>query len=90
MTMWAIVSRQGMEGRAHNHQGRISGAYYVDAGDCDDAGHGAFVIHGRGGEPRRLIIPRSGMMLMFASSLLHGVTRYEGERPRIVISFNLA
>ena len=90
MTMWAIVSRQGMEGRPHNHRGRVSGAYYVDSGDCDDGGNGAFAIYHPNGEQFRLITPRTGMMLMFPSNLMHGVTRYEGDRPRIVISFNLA
>lgn len=88
-SMWAIVSRQGMEGRPHSHRGRVSGAYYVDAGDCDDRGNGAFTVYGASGEQRRLITPRTGMILMFPSNLLHGVKRYEGERPRIVVSFNL-
>ncbi len=38
--MWAIVSKAGMEGRPHMHSGKVSGAYYVDAGACDDTGIG--------------------------------------------------
>lgn len=88
--MWAIVSRKGLEGRPHRHSGVISGAYYVDAGDCDETGNGAFVIYTPdAGRIVSTIQPRTGLMLMFPNTLWHGVLRYESEKPRIVISFNL-
>lgn len=88
--MWTIISREGMEGTAHNHKGRVSGAYYVDAGDCDESGQGAFAVHDRAGNLVRLIQPRAGLMLLFPSAMWHSVRRYESDRPRIVISFNLS
>ncbi|MEN3974678.1 putative 2OG-Fe(II) oxygenase [Emcibacter sp. SYSU 3D8] len=88
--MWAIVSRQGLEGRPHSHSGLISGAYYVDSGDCDEAGGGAFAVYAP--DAVRIVgtvRPRTGLMLMFPSTLCHGVQRYDSESPRVVISFNL-
>ncbi|MGE0668765.1 MAG: putative 2OG-Fe(II) oxygenase [Sphingomonadales bacterium] len=89
--MWAIVSRNGLEGRPHKHTGVISGAYYVDAGACDDTGNGAFAIFSPEGNTLLTTIqPRSGMLLLFPNTLWHGVLRYESDQPRIVISFNLS
>lgn len=86
--MWAIVSRPGMRGVVHSHNGDVSGAYYVDAGEGDAAG-GAFTVHAPGGRLVQRLFPVAGQLLLFPSSLLHGVEDYRGERPRIVISFNL-
>jgi len=89
--MWAIVSRKGLEGRPHKHTGVISGAYYVDAGDCDEAGNGAFAIYApESGNVLRTVRPKTGLLLMFPNTLWHGVLRYDSENPRIVISFNLS
>lgn len=88
-SMWSIVSRRGMEGRRHRHAGRVSGAYYVDAGDCDDTGNGAFAVYDQQGRVVRTVPPKTGMMLMFPNTLWHGVLRYDSDTPRIVISFNL-
>jgi uncharacterized protein (TIGR02466 family) len=89
-SMWTIVSRQGMEGAPHNHKGRVSGAYYVDAGDGSETGQGAFAVHDRTGKVVRLIQPRAGLMLLFPSAMWHSVRRYESAHPRIVVSFNLS
>lgn len=86
--MWAIISDQGMEGQPHQHSGTLSGVYYVDAGDCSDT-NGAFVVHDAEGQPARRIVPADGLLLMFPSTLLHSVARYDSDRPRMVISFNL-
>ncbi len=88
--MWAIVSRKGLEGKPHKHSGLISGAYYVDAGDCDQDGNGAFAVYTEQGRQLvRTIRPETGLMLMFPNTLWHGVLRYDSDKPRIVISFNL-
>jgi hypothetical protein len=88
--MWAIVSRNGLEGKPHKHSGLLSGAYYVDAGDCDADGNGAFAIYTPdAGRILHTIQPKTGLMLMFPNTLWHGVLRYDSDRPRIVISFNL-
>jgi hypothetical protein len=86
--MWAIVSRPGMRGVVHSHNGDVSGAYYVDVGEGDAAG-GAFTVHAPDGRLVERLFPVAGQLLLFPSSLLHGVEDYRGERPRIVISFNL-
>ncbi len=88
--MWAIVSRQGMEGKPHQHTGAVSGSYYVDAGACNESGNGAFTVHTAEGKLIRSLPPRTGLMLMFPSNMWHGVSRYESDQPRIVLSFNLA
>jgi hypothetical protein len=89
ISMWAIISRQGMLGRPHNHKGMVSGAYYVDAGQSEDSTDGAFVVYSAGGDISRIVRPQSGMLLMWPSAMVHGVQRYDSHRPRIVISFNL-
>jgi uncharacterized protein (TIGR02466 family) len=87
-SMWAIISRNGMEGRLHNHAGKVSGAYYVDAGECSTTS-GAFRIHDAQGLPVGHIVPKDGLLMLFPSGLLHSVARYDSDRPRMVISFNL-
>jgi hypothetical protein len=88
-SMWAIVSRHGMEGRPHQHSSRVSGAYYVDAGACDGTENGAFAIYSQDQRLIKVVPPKTGLMLLFPSGLWHGVLRYESDRPRIVLSFNL-
>ena len=88
-SMWAIVARNGMSGRAHIHRGAVSGAYYVNAGDCG-GDNGAFVAYTLGGKVGEVVPPQPGLLLLFTSAMPHGVNLYQGARPRIVISFNLA
>lgn len=45
---------------------------------CDGAGSG------------QLVTPRAGTMVLFPSWLIHSVTPYTGERPRISVAFNFA
>ncbi|MEO7386193.1 MAG: putative 2OG-Fe(II) oxygenase [Gammaproteobacteria bacterium] len=85
--LWALVSRPGLSGVVHRHNGEVSGAYYVDPGDPDVGG--AFTVHGSDGHLERRIQPVAGELLLFPSATLHGVEPYEGERPRIVVSCNL-
>lgn len=92
-SMWCIVSKEGLEGRPHNHTGEISGAYYVNAGSSgpDDGGVLQFYMgRSRRHSKLRSLTPRSGQMVLFPSRLIHSVTRYVGAELRIVISFNLA
>jgi hypothetical protein len=90
IAMWAIVSRNGMEGAPHRHTGLVSGAYYVDQGACDETRNGAFAVFTPQGQQLKTVRPASGLMLLFPAPMWHGVLHYEGEQPRIVISFNLA
>jgi hypothetical protein len=88
--MWAIVSRDGMEGAPHRHSGLVSGAYYVDEGACDNGRNGAFAVYTPRGRLVKAVPPRAGLMLLFPAAMWHGVLRYQGEQPRMVISFNLS
>ena len=55
------------------------------------SGNGAFAVYTPdAGQIVRTVQPRTGLMLMFPNTLWHGVLRYDSEKPRIVISFNLA
>lgn len=82
---WANVMRAGAYLNAHRHGEAVwSGIYYVD-----DAGS-------RGGEikfARRqeacIIVPRTGLMLIFPGDLLHSVEPYAGAGTRISVAFNL-
>jgi Putative 2OG-Fe(II) oxygenase len=35
------------------------------------------------------MVPRNGRMVLFPAGLMHSVEKYEGDRPRITIAFNL-
>lgn len=90
-SLWSIVSREGMEGGAHNHAGRVSLAYYVDPGESGPAKGGLmqFYADPESREPSHTVIPKAGLLIMFPSGLFHSVSRYTGSKPRIVISANL-
>jgi hypothetical protein len=90
-SMWGMVSKSGMTGNRHNHAGRASGAYYVDAGSSGDQNGGLmqFFAEPELGYPTHRLAPESGQLFMFPSSLEHSVSCYEGTSHRIVIAFNL-
>lgn len=88
--LWALVSRRGMAGRPHSHQGLISGAYYVDAGASGAPGCGGLFLTWPGGSATpQPWLPRTDRLLLFSSALAHAVSPYQAERPRITLSFNL-
>jgi uncharacterized protein (TIGR02466 family) len=100
---WANLFTRGVYFNPHTHADAAwSGVYYVDAGDSgDDAGGllmlgdpraGAGMVMGASNRfdsasavARR---PRTGELLIFPSWLLHWVTPYASDRPRISVSFN--
>ena len=90
-SMWGMVSKPGMTGNRHNHDGVVSGAYYVDAGSsgAKDGGLMQFYQQPELDQPTHRFQPESGQVFMFPSFLEHSVSRYEGKKPRIVIAFNL-
>ncbi|HEY1147131.1 MAG TPA: TIGR02466 family protein [Pseudoduganella sp.] len=81
----------------------FSGVYYVNVGDIEEgrAGGGrtrfedwslvAIDTNRETDVLRRdvLMSPRNGRMLLFPSSLMHSVERYEGDTQRITLAFNL-
>lgn len=89
--LWSIVSRAEMEGRPHNHAGRVSVAYYVDAGTAgpEDGGLLLFFEDTKQHAPTHAVAPQPGLLVIFPSRLYHAVSRYRGSLPRIVISANL-
>lgn len=90
LSFWAMVSREGLKGAPHRHQGNISGAYYVDAGASGKGGNGGeFIQHDKEGKMLRKLVPRSRSLVLFPSSLIHSVNEYKSEEPRIVLSFNM-
>ena len=90
-TMWSIVSKEGMEGKAHAHKGAVSIAYYVDPGESGEEAGGLmqFFANGPDKGPTHRVVPKPGMLILFPSRLQHSVSRYTGDKPRIVISANL-
>lgn len=92
MSMWCIVSRPGLVGKRHNHVGRVSGAYYVDAGSsgAQKGGLLQFFLNRQSSEPTHRIEPESGVIYLFPSTLEHSVSRYDSTDPRIVIALNLS
>ncbi|MDA1073686.1 MAG: putative 2OG-Fe(II) oxygenase [Proteobacteria bacterium] len=90
-SMWCMVSEPGMVGRRHNHVGRISGSYYVDAGESGPmGGQLEFYEDEKSSHPTFSIPPKTGMLYVFPSKLQHSVSTYTGDRPRIVIAMNFA
>ena len=91
-SMWSIISEAGLTGSRHNHRGRVSGAYYVDAGSSGEPDGGLMQFYNQPGSshPSHSFTPEPGLLLLFPSSLEHSVTAYTGESRRIVISLNMS
>jgi uncharacterized protein (TIGR02466 family) len=91
-SMWSMVSKAGLAGVRHNHAGRVSGAYYVDAGSSGETDGGLIEFYQQPENtiPSHRFQPESGQLLLFPSSLEHSVSSYQGASPRIVISLNLS
>ena len=88
-SMWCIVGKPGLVGRRHNHGGRLSGSYYVDAGSSGaDGGLLQFYAKRGSAQPSHSITPESGVLYLFPAPLEHSVSRYDGTEPRIVIGLN--
>ncbi len=49
-SMWCIVGQTGLTGRRHVHRGKVSGAYYVDAGSGEDPDSGVLQFFPRWGK----------------------------------------
>ena len=90
-SMWSIVSKPGLVGVRHNHAGRVSGAYYVDAGSSGEQNGGLlqFYLNRQDAQPTHNIEPEPGVLYLFPGSLEHSVSCYNGTTARIVISINL-
>lgn len=100
---WANVNRSGHYNRLHLHPGEHwSGVYYVDVGQPDPAIAGNGVIEFLDPRPTArampipgfkfdrgiVVVPQSGMLILFPSWLDHWVSPYQGPGERISIAFN--
>lgn len=101
---WANIVRNGHYHAVHNHPGCLwSGVYYASVGKPanDDPANGRLElldprlatnmadINGVLSEPRVLVTPRPGTMVMFPSWINHLVHPFFGEGERISIAFNI-
>jgi uncharacterized protein (TIGR02466 family) len=100
---WANLFTRGVYFNPHTHSDAAwSGVYYVDAGESGGDAGGVLMLGdpraGAGmvmGASNRFdsassvqITPRTGELLIFPSWLLHWVTPYQSDAPRISVSFN--
>ena len=100
---WANLFSRGVYFNPHSHADAAwSGAYYVDAGDSGpDAGGLLMFRDPRAGAGMVMsdanafdsactyeVAPRTGMLVIFPAWLVHWVTPYQSDRPRISVSFN--
>jgi uncharacterized protein (TIGR02466 family) len=99
---WANVLRRGDYFSPHLHgESAWSGTYYLDAGEPDMGGI-LLLRDPRAGAGQTItpvnrfdtactfeVTPRDGLLVIFPSWLLHMVTPYRGDRPRISVAFNV-
>lgn len=101
---WANVSGPGALNKPHVHGGAFwSGVYYVQAPESDSGQlvlHDprmpalrmyAPLLRFKGAGPEQIarIAPKSGMVVMFPSWLMHSVEPWHGEGERVSIAFNV-
>jgi uncharacterized protein (TIGR02466 family) len=98
---WAMVMARGDYTVLHDHaEAHLSGVFYADAGDPapEPSGHLAFVRPGGGiadlpglalAPTTFQVRPQTGLLVVFPGYLQHYVHAYQGQRPRVAISFNV-
>jgi uncharacterized protein (TIGR02466 family) len=100
---WANLFTRGVYFSTHTHADAAwSGVYYVDAGDSSPTSGGMLMVRDpRAGAAMIAspsnefdsactfeLAPRTGQLVIFPAWLLHWVTTYESDRPRVSVSFN--
>lgn len=82
---WAMINRRGSFHGRHQHRiASVSGVYYVDPGEDPSS---PTVCETPGGEIA--IEPHPGRLVVFSGMTWHSVPRYDGEKPRITIAFDV-
>lgn len=77
--LWSVRMKKGGYHVRHNHpRGVMSGVCYLEVGEGADLEIGSDVVK-----------PKPGMVVVFSSITPHGTTVYEGENPRLTVSFDL-
>jgi len=104
LAAWANVIRKGDQFNPHSHPDAAwSGVYYLDAAEAGgEQGGWLYLRDPRAGAGATVtsvnrfdcastfeIQPRTGLLLLFPGWLLHWVTAYRGENPRISVAFNV-
>lgn len=82
----------------HNHErygppymkNSWAGAYYIDDGGPDPSMPYSGVLSFRVRQANYFFPPRSGLLLMWPSDILHEVHPFYGSRERIVVNFNIS
>ena len=73
----------------HNHpKGEISGVVYVSV-PSNLGGHFQYWEDYGALETPKTVAAMEGTMLTFPSTMIHAVTRYDDERPRLAVGFDL-
>lgn len=86
---WAMVNRDGNYHPRHTHyRPRISGVYYVTAGQAPGAPTILETPGGKHGEQIQ-IDPAPGRLVLFPGDLWHRVPEVRGATPRIAIAFDV-
>ena len=103
LAAWGNLLRAGDAFSPHTHaNAAFSGVFFADAGDAGERHGGLLCLRDpRGGAAMVItpsnrfdsdcvveLLPRTGTLYIFPSWLLHWVSPYRGERPRVSISFN--
>ena len=92
--LWFNLHNRGGWNQPHSHPALFSGVLYI-SGDFDQAGGDIMFFNpvaesiGMGAAHHKVINPKAGMLLLFPGYLSHMVTPYQGESPRISVSFNI-
>lgn len=101
---WSVRLRSAGHHADHIHdEGWLSSAFYValppsvrDPGDAGAPGHPGWLRMGQPMaslgldlDPRRLVQPRPGTLVVFPSYLWHGTVPFEDAEPRVTVAFDM-
>ena len=88
---WGNVNERGHSNSVHQHAGDgvvWSGYYVVDPGNDEIGGRTVLQAEMEPGKDDEPITPWAGLMVVFASTMLHRVEPYQGDDLRVTIAAN--
>lgn len=91
---WFNILSTGGWNMPHTHPAWWSGVLYI-SGDFDVPGGNIMFLNPvplsqRGGYPSSMTVePQPGLLVLFPGHLSHMVTPYQGQEPRVSVSFNI-
>ena len=97
---WSVKLRSAGHHVNHVHSGWISSAFYValppSVRSEDNASHAGHIQFGQPPldmglalEPRRIVRPQPGRLVLFPSYMWHGTVPFEDSEPRVTVAFDL-